>query len=133
MKESKIVKAVLIISGIIGVIVGGSNLIIPIEFNASSGIDLQGNISLINEIRASGGGLLFVGIFILLGTFIKKLAYSSTLLATLIYLAYGFSRGLSIYIDGMPSDDLLYVVVFELIVGFISLITLLKYGNINDK
>ena len=133
MKESKIVKAVLIIAGIVGIIVGGANLIVPIEFNASSGIDLAGNISLINEMRASGGGLLLSGIFITLGAFIKDLTYSSILLATMMYLGYGLSRAMSIYIDGMPSDDLVSVVVFEIIVGLISLFVLLKYRKSYDK
>ena len=35
MKNSKVVKSYLVVAGIVGILVGGSNLIMPIAFNAS--------------------------------------------------------------------------------------------------
>jgi len=127
MKNSKVLKVVLIVAGLVGMAVGGANLFIPVEFNASSGIELGKNISLINEMRASGGGLLLSGIIIFLGAFVSRLSFTSTLLATILYLGYGFSRLFSMMVDGMPSHNLVSVAVFEIVVGLISIFVLYKY------
>ena len=127
MRDSKVLKTILIVAGLVGMIVGGANLFVPVAFNASSGIDLGDNISLINEMRASGGGLLLSSIVILMGAFVSRLAFTSTLLATMLYLGYGFSRVVSIMIDGMPSDDLVSVAIFEIFVGLVALFGLWKY------
>ena len=129
MRDSKVLKTILIIAGLVGMIVGGANLFVPVAFNASSGIDLGNNISLINEMRASGGGLLLSGIVIFLGAFLSHLSFTSTLLATILYLGYGFSRVVSIMVDGMPSGDLVSVAIFEIFVGLIALFGFLKYKN----
>jgi len=126
-KNSKVLKVILVIAGVVGMVVGGANLFVPVAFNASSGIDLGDNINLINEMRASGGGLLLSGFVILLGAFVSRLSFTSTLLATILYLGYGFSRVFSIMIDGMPSDELIQVLVFEIFVGLLALYAFLKY------
>jgi len=127
MRDSKVLKMILIIAGLVGMIVGGANLFVPVAFNASSGIDLSNNISLVNEMRASGGGLLLSGVVILLGAFVRRLTFTSILLATILYCGYGLSRILSMILDGMPSDDLVSVAVFEIFVGLVALFGLLKY------
>ena len=127
MKNSKVVKIVLILAGLVGMIVGGANLFVPVEFNASSGIELGINISLLNEMRASGGGLLLSSIVIFLGAFISRLTFTSTLLATILYLSYGFSRIMSMMVDGMPSNDLVVVAIFEIIIGLVSMSIFYKY------
>ncbi len=127
MRDSKVLKTILIVAGVVGIIVGGANLFVPVAFNASSGIDLGDNISLINEMRASGGGLLLSSVVILMGVFVSRLAFTSTLLATMLYLGYGFSRVLSMVVDGMPSDDLVSVAIFEIFVGLVALLGLWKY------
>jgi len=127
MRDSKVLKTILIVAGVVGMIVGGANLFVPVAFNASSGIDLGENISLINEMRASGGGLLLSSVVIVMGAFVSRFAFTSTLLATMLYLGYGFSRVVSIMVDGMPSDDLVSVAIFEIFVGLVALFGLLKY------
>ena len=127
MKNSKVLKSILVIAGLVGVIVSLGNIFIPVEFNASSGIELGTNINLINEFKATGGGLFLSSIFILLGVFMERLTFSSTLLATMLYLGYGFSRISSIVIDGVPSDELVQVAVFEIVMGLIALFALFKY------
>ena len=127
MRDSKVLKTILIVAGVVGMIVGGANLFVPVAFNASSGIDLGENISLMNEMRASGGGLLLSSVVIVMGAFVSRLAFTSTLLATMLYLGYGFSRLVSIMVDGMPSDDLVSVAIFEIFVGLVALFGLWKY------
>jgi len=48
MKNSKTLKIILIISGLIGIGVGASILAIPVSFYATNNINIEGNISLLN-------------------------------------------------------------------------------------
>ena len=127
MTNSKFLKIILVISGLIGIIVGAGILLFPVQFNSMSNIDLGGQVNLLNEVRASGGSLLVIGVLIFLGAFISKLTYTSTVVSVLMYLAYGFSRILSIILDGMPVQDLVIVCVFEIIIGLINVYALFKY------
>lgn len=127
MQNSNILKTLLLISGLIAAAVGAALLFTPVAFYASSGIPLGDNISLLNEIRAGGGALLVVGIFITVGAFIKKLTFTATVMTVLMYLAYGLSRLLSMSIDGMPADTLVQATVLELIIGAMSVVALVRY------
>ncbi|BFM17460.1 hypothetical protein R50073_36430 [Maricurvus nonylphenolicus] len=127
MKESKLLKVVLFISGLIGVVVGGAILVDPVSFYASNGIELGGNISLLNEVRAPGGALLGCGLLVMAGAFSSSLTFTSTVLATLVYLSYGLARVVSIIADGMPADILVQVTVLEVVVGLICAFALVKY------
>ncbi|VXC07470.1 conserved membrane hypothetical protein [Flavobacterium sp. 9AF] len=122
MKKNNSVQFFLMVSGIIGIVIGAALLFIPKPFEASAGINLGDNNSLLSEIRASGGMLFCTGILIFLGTFRPKLTNISLLLSTLFYLSYGLSRILSIIIDGMPDKTLVIATVFEIIIGIISFI-----------
>ncbi|AUP78573.1 DUF4345 domain-containing protein [Flavivirga eckloniae] len=127
MEKSKLVKALLIASGIIGIFIGGSLLFVPVAFQASAGIDLEGNINLLSEVRAPGGTLLIAGILILSGAFMARLTYGSVLLTCLFYLSYGVSRVFSVIIDGMPSSSLIGATIIELVIGGASLYVLVYY------
>ncbi len=129
MKNSIILKSILIISGLIGVFVGVEILFMPVDFYASSGIDLGNNISLLNEIRASGGAILASGVLIILGALLVKLTFTSIVLSTLLYLSYGLSRILSITVDGAPADILVYVAVLEIVIGLISAFALFRNSS----
>lgn len=127
MKNSSVLKTVLVISGLILTGIGGAILFVPVAFFATNGIDLGENISLFNEIRSPGGVLLASGMVIMLGAFIAKLTFTSTMLSIVIYLSYGISRILSIAIDGMPAEGLLIATVIEIIIGLVGVFALLKY------
>jgi len=127
MKNSIVLKSILFLSGLIGAGVGGAILVMPVAFYAGSGIDLGGNISLLNEIRASGGAVLAIGILISLGAFVTKLTFTSAVISILLYLSYGLSRILSMSIDGMPVEELVLVAVLEIIIGLICMFSFLKY------
>lgn len=127
MKNNKIHKLILLISGLIGAGFGAVILLIPVPFYATNGIELSGNISMLNEIRAAGGGLLACGIFIMSGAFNAKLTFTATVIATLIYLSYGLSRILSMTIDGMPVEGLIMASALEIVVGLICVYALLGY------
>lgn len=132
MKNSIVLKIILFISGLIAIGIGGTILTMPAAFYATNGINLEGNINLLNEIRASGGALLASGILIILGAFITKLTFTSTVISTLLYFSYGLSRILSIVLDGMPSEGLVQAVILELIIGLFCIFAFLKYSLKNN-
>lgn len=127
MKNSKVLKTILFISGLIATGVGGAILFMPAVFYATYGIELGGGNSLLNEIRAPGGALLASGIFIMLGAFVAKLTFTSAVVSTLLYLPYGLSRVLSMAIDGMPAEGLVQAAVLEIVIGLVGVFVLAKY------
>jgi len=127
MKNSKVLKAILFISGLIAIGIGATILLTPVSFYAASGISLNGNVSLLNEVRASGGALLACGILIMLGAFISKLTFTAIVMSTLLYLSYGFSRLLSMSVDGMPVEALIQAVILELVIGLICVVAFMKF------
>jgi len=130
MKNSKVLKTILITSGLIASGIGATILFAPVAFYATYGIELDGNYSLLNEMRAPGGALLASGILIMSGAFVDKLAFTAIVVSTLLYLSYGLSRVMSIAIDGMPVEGLVQATALEIITGLFCAFALVKYrGN----
>ena len=127
MKNSKPLKIILFISGLLLAIIGSSILFAPIGFSARNGIELGENISLLNDTRAAGAGLMISGIVILLGAFIQQLSFTSVIISIIAYLSYGFGRLISIAIDGAPTEGLIKATVVEMIIGLISVFALYKF------
>jgi len=127
MKNTKVLKAILIISGLIASGIGVAILFAPVDFYATYGIELGNNFSLLNETRASGGALLTSGLLIVSGAFVDKLAFTAVLVSTLLYLSYGLSRVMSIAIDGIPAEGIVQAAVLELITGLVCAFALVKY------
>jgi uncharacterized membrane protein HdeD (DUF308 family) len=132
MKISNVIKTVLILSGLISLVIGNAILFNPVGFYSTYDIELAGNISLLNEIRAPGGALLASGILIMLGAFVDKLTFTSLVVSTLLYLSYGLSRILSMAIDGMPAEGLVQAAVLEIAIGLVCVFILVKYRE-NQK
>ena len=128
-KSSLPLKIFLILSGLIGVVVGLAILLFPVRFYAISGIVLGGNVSLLNEIRAPGGSLIASGSLVLLGGYIKRLTYTSLVVSTLTYLGYGCARMLSMAVDGRPTTDLIIVAVGEIVIGLGGVCLWAKYAR----
>lgn len=127
MKNSIVLKVILVISGLIGVVIGAAILLTPVAFHATSGIELGGNTSLLNEIRAPGGALLASGILIISGAFLTELTFTSIVLSTLLYLSYGLSRIISMVADGKPAETLMQATVLEIMIGLVCAFALVKY------
>lgn len=128
MENSRVLKIVLFVSGLIATGIGGLVLFTPETLYAVSGIELGRDISQLSEIRAPGGALLASGVLIMSGAFIARLAFTSALVSTLLFLSYGLSRVLSMAIDGMPADGLVQATVLELVIGLTGVFVLVKYG-----
>ena len=129
MKNSKVLKSILIISGLIASVIGATILLAPVAFYATYGIELGGNPSLLNEIRAPGGALLVSGVLIISGAFVSKLTFTAVVVSTLLYLSYGLSRVISIAIDGMPVEGLVQAAILEIVIGMACVFTLLQYRD----
>ena len=127
MKNSKVLKTILLISGLIASAIGAAILFSPEAFYSTYGIELGSNFSLLNEIRASGGALLASGILIMSGAFVEKLAFTAVVVSTLLYLSYGLSRVMSMAIDGMPVESLVQAAAIEIVTGLVCIFALVKY------
>jgi len=126
MQHTKPLRALLLFSGLTAMAIGASILFAPTQFHASYGITLGPDANLLSEVRAPGGALLVLGAMMLAGVFVKSFAFASTAIATAVYLAYGFARLFSIASDGLPGPGLLAATAFELIVGGMCALALLR-------
>lgn len=129
MKKVKLVKAFLILAGLIGVVIGAALLFTPIAFEASAGIDLENNTNLLSEIRAPGAALLLGGCFIIAGAFHAQWRFISLVLTCLFYLSYGIGRLYSGLIDGIPGETLIFATIIELGIGCLGLYLFFSLKN----
>ena len=119
-------RAYLVLAGLIGAALGTMILFAPVPFYASYGMDLAGQVNLLNELRAHGLGLLGAGLFIASGAFVPRLVPAATIVAVALYLSYGLSRLLAVLLDGMPSSSLLLAAGVEIALGLVGLVLLLR-------
>jgi len=122
MKESKVVKAYLIISGLLLSLIGGATLTMPVEMKSTAGIDIANNISLTNDVRAVSTLFLAIAVMTLAGAFVKRLTFTSVLGSTVLFTSLGLGRVLSILLDGMPSDGLIKATGLEMVLGLAGII-----------
>ncbi|MCP4320221.1 MAG: DUF4345 domain-containing protein [Hyphomicrobiales bacterium] len=130
MKNSIILKAILLVSGVIATGIGATILFVPVTFYASYGIDLGGNVSLLNELKAPALAMLAGGILIMSGAFLARLTHISIVVAAFLYLSFGLSRLLSMAMDGMPAEGLVQAAALEIVVGLACVFALVKYREI---
>jgi len=121
--------AFLFLSGSLGAAIGAALLLVPVSFEASAGINLPVDPSLLSELRAPGGALLALGALTVAGAFLPRLAPTSLLVATLVYLSYGVSRAVGLLFDGPPSGSIVLAMIAELAVGIIGLWLLGRGGR----
>ncbi|MGB0722577.1 MAG: DUF4345 domain-containing protein [Gammaproteobacteria bacterium] len=116
-KQTMAQQALLLLAGGLLMAVGGSIHLAPATFYAANGIEPTASISLLNELKAPAGFLLAAGSILILAVFRPALREAATLLAALIYLSYALSRGLSMWMDGMPTEGLMQAAALEGLVG----------------
>ncbi len=109
---------ILSLSGLLLLFVGAMRLSNPIKtYLKNSGIKLENDVNLINEMRGVSAVMLFGGIIILLGTIIPKLTIASFVVAILILLGFAIGRILSISLDGKPNKLIVQGLISELVLG----------------
>ena len=117
MQPSKLVRALLFVSGLVAVVIGATILLAPESLHASYGTELGAAPSLLSEIRAPGGALLAAGLLVLAGAFVTRLSFAALAVAATVYLSYGLSRLVSMALDGVPDSGLVAATVIELVLG----------------
>ena len=120
--KNRIITTYLVISGLLLFVIGAAILLVPHAFHASNGIILGKDPNLLSEIRAPGGLLAGVSIFILIGAFVSKWQNTAVQLTVLVYGSFGLARLLGIVLDGMPSDGIIAATVIELVVAVLGLL-----------
>jgi hypothetical protein len=127
MRNSKVLKGILIFLGLFLIIIGSWRLIDPIAAFEGLGLTLSNNVGLLNEARGTAGAMIGLGFLILLGTFKKKITFTSTLVATVFFLGFGIARIIAVILDGNPGNALLTGIITEFAFGILALFALIKY------
>ncbi|MBV1866893.1 MAG: DUF4345 domain-containing protein [Marinosulfonomonas sp.] len=117
MTTNRTQKIVLSVSGLTATGIGFTLVTIPAAFYSTYGIELGGDPSLMSEIRAPGGALLAMGLFMLSGLIRPRFAGVSLSIGAGVFLSYGLSRCLSFALDGWPDSGLVLAAGFEILVG----------------
>ena len=123
-------RLILFLSGLVAVAIALAILFAPGAFYGSYGIDVVGNATLANELKAPAGALLIAGLLMFAGVFRRNLIVVSLATSTAIYLSYGLSRVSSIVLDGMPANGMVSAAGVELLIGAICLLTLVQVRHI---
>ena len=106
------------ISGLLLLTVGTLRISNPIKnYLKNSGIKLEKEVNLLNEVRGVSSVMMCGGIIILLGTIIPKLTITSFVVATLILIGFAIGRLLSIGLDGKPNKLIVQGLISELVLG----------------
>ncbi len=109
---------ILSLSGLMLFFVGAMRLRNPIKtYLKNSGIELDNDVNLLNEMRGVSSVMLFGGVIVLLGTIIPALTVSSLILASLIFLGFGIGRSISVRLDGKPNKLIIQGLIFEVVLG----------------
>ena len=122
MKNSKVLKAYLFVSGLLLTIIGTLTTFNPVEIKANEGIDIAGNASALNDVRAFGFLLLATAVMLIISAFKTSLQKTATISAFLLFISLGLGRTLSILMDGMPSDGMVKATGLEMVLGIVGLV-----------
>jgi hypothetical protein len=115
------------ISGLLLLTVGTLRLINPIKnYLKNSGIKLEKEVNLLNEVRGVSSVMMCGGIIILLGTIIPKLTITSFVVAILILIGFAIGRLLSISLDGKPNKLIIQGLISELVLGALNIFCLVN-------
>jgi hypothetical protein len=106
------------LSGLLLFFVGTMRLSNPIKtYLKNSGIKLEKEVNLLNEMRGVSSVMMCGGIIILLGIFIPQLTFASFVVAALIFLGFAIGRLLSIRLDGKPNKLIVQGLISEIVLG----------------
>ena len=83
----------------------------------NSGITIENDVDLLNEMRGVSALMFCGGTIILLGTLVPVLTTSSFVVATLIFLGFAVGRLFSVIMDGKPNKQIVTGLITELVLG----------------
>ena len=108
-------------SGAILGYIGGSLLVNAEMFMAANGVEIGSDPSLMSELKAPAGLLLFVGAIMGAGSLRLRGANLGLVSGAVVYGSYGLSRLVSLLMDGAPSQSLIIAAVIELVISILLL------------
>ena len=118
---------ILSLSGLLLLMVGTLRLSNPIKnYAKNSGIKLENDTDLLNEMRGVSSVMLFGGIIILLGTIIPELRMTSHIVAILILIGFAIGRLVSMGVDGKPNKQIVQGLIFEIVLGGANIFSLVS-------
>ena len=120
-------KVFLGLSGLVAAGIAVAIWTVPSAFYGSYGIDLGGDVNLLNELKAPAGVLFAAGLAILAGAVRSRFEPASMKIAAVLYLSFGASRLASFVTDGLPSESLVSAAMLEIVIGAIALFGLLSH------
>lgn len=126
MKDSRILKIYLAISGLLLTVIGTLTAFNPIQIKADEGIHIANNASALNDVRSFGMLLLATAVFLIIGAFRDSLRKSAAVSSLILFLSLAAGRTLSLLLDGMPSDGMVKATGLEAILGLAGLIIFLS-------
>ncbi len=113
---------VLSLSGLLLLSIGALRLINPIgNYSKNSGIKIENEVNLLNEVRGTSSLMFFGGATILSGIIVPQLTFASFVVATLIFFGFAFGRLLSVRLDGRPNKLIIQGLIFELVLGSLNI------------
>lgn len=104
-------------AGATAIAIGLAITLAPAAFYASNGVALGADPSLLSELRAPGASLAAIGALIFAGAVRPSLTRRAALLGAVVFLAYAAGRIVSMLLDGLPSEPLLWATAVELAIG----------------
>ncbi|MFY0627640.1 MAG: DUF4345 family protein [Reichenbachiella sp.] len=106
------------LSGLLLTFVGLMRLTNPAKtYLKNSGIKLNNDKDLLNEIRGVASLMFCGGIIVMLGTALPTLTIFSLLIASLVFIGFLIGRVFSRVVDGKPNKQLITGMFSELILG----------------
>ena len=114
------------LSGLLLLFVSGMRISNPIKaYLKNSGIKLENDVDLLNEMRGVSGLMLSGAVIILLGTILPTITLTSLTVAALIFVGFAIGRVLSMVLDGKPNKQLVQGLMFELVFGALNIACLI--------
>lgn len=126
-------RVILLASGLGVIAIAAMILFAPDAFYGGYGIELGGNASLANELKAPAGALLVAGLLMFAGVIRRDLVAFSLTTGAVVYLSYGLSRLVSMATDGMPHANLVSAAGIEIVIGAVCLLTLVGIRRRNPQ
>lgn len=114
-------RTALTVSGAILVAIGTWMMAAPTVFLATSEVIVEHDAGLLSEVTAPSGMIVIAGAFMILSAIRVRFASLGLAVGAVVYGSFGFSRLVSTYLHGTPSDSLVVVMYFELAVAVLLL------------
>jgi hypothetical protein len=119
-------QALLACAALTALAVGGALAAFPVEFRQSYGVATELDAAALSEVRAPGGALVALGLFMAVGCAVKGWRTAGLRVAAATFLGYGLARVVSVMLDGTPSSDLLGAAAIELLMGTATVLVLAR-------